>query len=328
MLIRAFKTSRLFPLILLVVISAGMWMISKSVGYKVVDPNGMPLYDLTSCLLALLPSWSGLVIGCVLVSSQAIHLNFVLNKHEVLYKQSWLPALMYVFLAGLLPPFLWFHPLLFVNSILIFVLDRLFSLYKNPHPLSLAFDAAFLLSLAALFYLPAVALFIFYFLCMIMLRPFSWREWMTGLLGMILPFFFAFVYYFINDEILSFYERVFVSGIKRQIDLSHIFNVKYVLSISLVGLYFVLSLLRLQTNYYKNVTKARLVQQLFVLLIPVCLFSVLVSRDEMLFRFNTLAIPFSVYLAYYFISGKKAWVMEIMFLLLAGSWLYNYFIVR
>ncbi|MBK7889011.1 MAG: hypothetical protein IPJ86_17475 [Bacteroidetes bacterium] len=327
MLIRAFKTSRLFPLILLVILSAGMWIISKSVSYRVVEPNGMPLYDLVTYALGFLPDWAGLFIGFILVTTQAFHLNLVLNKHEVLYKSSWLPSLLYLFMAGLLPPFLWMHPLLFVNSILIFVLDRLFSLYKNPSPLSLAFDSAFLLSLSALFYLPAVILFLFYFLCMIILRPFSWREWMAGIMGMFLPFFFAFLYYFLNDELLSFYERVFISGIKRQIDLSHFFNVEYTLSISLVGIYFILSMLRLQTNYYKNVTKARLVQQLLVLMIPVCLLSVLVSRDELLFRFNTLAIPFSVYLSYYFMSGKKAWVMELMFLLLVGGWVYNYFVV-
>lgn len=305
-----------------------MWTISKSVSYRVVDPNGMPLYDLTIKLLHFLPAWFGLLLGFILVTSQAIHLNLILNKHEILYKQSWLPALMYVVLAGLLPPFLWIHPLLFVNSILIFVVDRIFSLYKSDRPLSLAFDAAFLLSMSALFYLPAVVLFLFYFLGIIILRPFSWREWVVGLMGLFLPFFLAFLYYFLNDELKSFYERIFISGIKRQIDLTHFFNVEYSLSIVLVGVLFVLSLLKLQTNYFKNVSKARLIQQLLVLLIPICLLSVLVSRDELLFRFNTLALPLSVYLSYYFLSGKKIWLMELMFLLLLGGWAYNYFIIQ
>jgi hypothetical protein len=328
MLIRAFKSTQFFPLILLVVFSAAMWMISISVSYKVVEPNGMPLYDLMVTLLANLPQWAGPIIGFLLLTTQAIHLNIVLNKHDVLYKDSWLPSLLYVVLAGLLPPFLWFHPLLFVNSILIFVLDRIFGLYKNNGPMSLAFDSAFLLSLSALFYLPAVVLFVFYFLGMLMLRPFSWREWIVGLMGLFLPFFFAFLYFFLKDELLLFYERVFVSGIKRQIDLTHFFAVEYTMSIVLVGILFMLSMLKLQVNYFKNVTKSRLIQQLLVLMIPVCLLSVLVSRDELLVRFNTLAIPLSVYLAYYFLSGKKNWLMEVMFLLLLLSWSYNYFVIR
>lgn len=328
MLIRIFRSTRILPLILLVILSGAMWMISKSDSYRVVDPNGMPLYDLVVNILFRLPAWAGPLLGFLLTGSQAVHLNLVLNKHDVLYKNSWLPALLYVVLIGILPPFLWFHPLLFVNSILIFVLDRLFSLYKNESSMPLAFDAAFLLSMAALFYLPAVVLFLFYFLCMMILRPFSWREWMVGIMGLFLPFFFAFLYYFLKDELQPFYERVFISGIKRQIDLQHSFTIEYTLSLVLIGVLFLFSLLRLQVNYFKNVTKSRLIQQLLVLMIPVCLLSVLVSRDELLFRFNTIPLPLSVYLAYYFLSGKKIWLMELMFLLLLCSWAYNYFIIR
>ncbi|MFN8154755.1 MAG: hypothetical protein U0Y08_10730 [Bacteroidia bacterium] len=305
-----------------------MWTVSKSDSYRVVEPNGMPLYDLVVSMLAQIPAWAGPLIGFILTTSQAIHLNLILNKHDVLYKNSWLPSLLYIILIGILPPFLWFHPLLFVNSILIFVLDRLFSLYKNESSMALAFDGAFLLSLAALFYLPAVVLFVFYFLCMLILRPFSWREWMVGIMGLFLPFFFAFIYYFLKDELQLFYERVFISGIKRQIDLQHSFTIEYTLSLILIGILFLFSLLRLQVNYFKNVTKSRLIQQLLVLMIPVCLLSVLVSRDELLFRFNTIPLPLSVYLAYYFLSGKKLWLMELMFLLLLCSWAYNYFIIR
>ena len=123
MLIRIFRSTQLLPLILLAILSGTMWMVSKSDSYRVVEANGMPLYDLVVAVLGNLPIWAGPLIGFVLTFSQAIHLNLVLNKHEVLYKNSWLPALLYVVLIGILPPLLWFHPLLFVNSILIFV-DR------------------------------------------------------------------------------------------------------------------------------------------------------------------------------------------------------------
>jgi hypothetical protein len=325
MLIRAFRSTRFFPVMLLVILSGALWTISYTHSYKVVEGNGMPFYDIVLRLMALLPAWAGPLLGVLLVNLQGIHLNLVLNKHEVLYKQSWLPALLYVVLASLLPAFLWLHPLLFVNTILIFALDKIFSLYKSPGPLSLAFDGAFLLSLASLFYLPAVVLGLFYFLCLLILRPFSWREWTVGILGWLLPFFLAFTWYFLNDQLLLFYEQVFISGIKREIDLRQIFNIGYSFSLAVVGLLFILSLLRLQTNYFKNVTKARLIQQLLVLMIPICLLSVLVSRDEWLFRFSPLALPLSVYLAYYFLSSRKIWISEALFLLLAGSLLYNYF---
>lgn len=325
MLIRAFRSTGFLPVILLVVLSGALWTISYTHTYKIVEANGMPFYSLVTGLMKYLPAWAGPLLGVILVNLQGIHLNLILNKHEVLYKQSWLPALLYVVLASLLPAFLWLHPLLFVNSILLFALDRIFSLYKSSSPMSLAFDGAFLLSVAALFYLPAAVLGIFYLLCILILRPFSWREWTVGIIGLLLPFFLAFLWYFLNDQLLRFYEQVFISGIKRQIDLRQIFNIGYSFSLAVVGVLFVLALLRLQINYFKNVTKARLIQQLLILMIPVCLLSVMVSRDELLYRFSTLALPLSVYLAYYFLSARKIWISECLFLLLAGSLVYNYF---
>lgn len=327
MLIRSFRTTQIFPLVILVVLSATMWFVSKSGTYEIVAANGMPLYDLIVKALTFIPPVLSVFLAFLLFTSQALHINHVINKHEVLYKQSWLPALMFIIIAGLFPPFLWIHPILFVNSLLIFVFDKLFSLYKHPTPLALAFDGAFLLSLSALFYLPTIFLFLFYILCIIILRPFSWRLWSVSFMGLILPFFFAFFYYFWNNELMSFYEWVFVSGIKRQIDLTHIFNVKYILSVVIVGILFILSLLKLQTNYFKNVTKSRLIQQLLVLLIPIGILSVLFSRDESLYRYSIIVLPVSIYLAYYFLSGKKRWVMELMFLILCAGWIYNYFVI-
>ncbi len=327
MLIRSFRTTQIFPLVILVLLSATMWFVSGSGTYEIVAANGMPLYDLIVRALTFIPPLLSVFLVFLLFTSQAIHINHIINKHEVLYKQSWLPALMFIIIAGLFPPFLWIHPILFVNSLLIFVFDKLFSLYKHPTPLALAFDGAFLLSLSALFYLPTIFLFLFYILCILILRPFSWRLWAVSIMGLLLPFFFAFFYYFWNNELMSFYERVFVSGIKRQIDLAHIFNVKYILSVVIVGVLFILSLLKLQTNYFKNVTKSRLIQQLLVLLIPIGILSVLFSRDESLYRYSIIVLPVSIYLAYYFLSGKKRWVMELMFLLLCAGWIYNYFVI-
>ena len=327
MIIRSFRTTRISPLAMLVVASACAWVISKSISYSVVSANGMPLYDAVIHLISVVPDWAGVAIGCLLFTSQALYFNWMLNKHEVLYKPSWLPALLFVLLAGLLPPFLWIHPVLFVHSIVLFAFDRIFSLYKNPQPLAPTFDSAFLLAVAALFYFPAVIFFLFYFVCLLILRPFSWREWMVGAMGLTMPFFLAFLYYFLNDQLDEFYTRVFVTGIKREIDLTHFFTVQYLPSIILVAGVFVLSILKLQTNYFRNITKARLIQQLFIVMVPFCLVSVAVSPDERLFRFNTLAIPLAVYLAYYFLSGKKMWWLETLFLLLVAGWFYNFFIV-
>jgi len=325
MLIRIFRSTGFFPPVLLAILTGLMWAVSLSSTYSIIPPNGMPFYDAVCGLLNLLPVWAGAVLGGILHLSQAIHLNLVLNKHEVHFKRSWLPALVYVVLAGLIPPFLWIHPALFAASFLIFALDLIFEFYKNRQALSIIFHTGFLLGLASLFYLPAVVLFAFFFFSLIILRPFSWREWVVGFMGITIPFYLAFTVYFLLDRLPILYEDIFVTGIRRQIELGLLFVKEYVPSISWVLILLLLSLNRMRSNYMRNATKTRLIQQLLFLLIPMLLFAALVSKDDLPYRFQPLALPITVYVSYYFLAGKKMWMMETAFLLLIGGWAYNFF---
>ena len=333
MLIRLFRSTQIFPVVVLILVSIAIALISWSLHYSAVGPNGMPLYDLVSGFFvkntvpgAVNSSILSAIVVFVLITSQALHLNFVLNKHEVFFKQSWLPSLIYLIIASIIPQFIWFSPLLFVNSILIFALDKIFGLYKNTGALALAFDSAFLLSLSALFYFPVIVLLLVYVISILILRPFSWRDWLVGIMGFILPFFFAFLYYFLTDKLNAFYDKVFVSGINKTIALQHLFSYQYSFSLIWIAILFCLALFRLQKNYFKNVTKSRLTQQILLILIPVGVITVLMSREESVYRFSILAVPFSAYVSYYFLSGKKIWLLEIMLLVLIGGWAYNYFI--
>jgi len=332
MLIRLFRSTQIFPVAVLILVSIAISLISWSLHYSVVAPNGMPLYDLFSGFFVkpgapavAKSSILSAILVFVLVTTQALHLNFVLNKHEVFFKQSWLPSLIYLIIASIIPQFIWFSPLLFVNSILIFALDKIFGLYKNTGALALAFDSAFLLSLSALFYLPAIVFVFVYVISILILRPFSWRDWLAGIMGFTLPFFFAFLYYFLTDKLNEFYDKVFVSGINKTIALQHLFTYQYTFSLFWIAVLFCLALFRLQKNYFKNVTKSRLTQQILLILIPVGVIMILVSREQSIYRFGILAVPFSAYVSYYFLSGKKMWLLEIMLLVLVGGWVYNYF---
>jgi hypothetical protein len=326
MFIRIFRTTQPLPLLVLGLISAVLWTISWIFTFRVHPSDGMPLYDLTCYLLFQLPGWTLALTGFLLTTSQAIHLNHVLNKHDILYKSSWLPALLYVVLGGLFPAFLGFHPLLFVNTIFIFALDKLITLYKHSSPLPLAFDSALLFSIAALFYLPVVAFFIFYVIAILILRPLNWQDATAGITGLFLPFFFAFLYYFLTDRLMPFYERIFLSGITTSLTTEHLSTGPFLYSVLFVLILLVLSIMRLQGNYYKNVTKARLVQQMLMMFIPFGLLTVIISKNDDLSRYMILVIPFSVYLGYYFLSASKKILAELTFLALLIALGVNYYL--
>ncbi len=324
MLTRLFRSTQISALVVLAVMALLMGWVSYSYHFRIVPTNNTPFYNLILRLYSGLPVSFYFITVMILVISQALHFNWILNKHEVLYKASWMPAAVYLLISTILPPFFWFQPLIFANSILLFAIDKLFYLYKNEYPLAFEFDSCFLMALASLFYFPLIIFIVFYIVSILILRPFSWRDWIVGILGFGLPFFFAFVYYFWNNMLMSFYERVFISGIKRQIELHSVFVQGYTFTLLLVAIVGALAIIRLRANFYKNVSKTRLNQQVTIFYFVCALLIILVSREELLYRFSILSLPLSIFISYYLLSGKRIIIAELILYLFIGSWVYNY----
>ncbi len=325
-MIRLFRTSQPFPAFLLLIpVIIVSWPLYHH-HFFTVKPNGMPFYDGILRIMGELPSWTRLTVSLSLIYLQAIHLQFILNRHEVLYKESWLPALMYIFIATLIPDFQWFHPMLFINSILLFAVDKLFFLYKNDKPLHLDFDVGFLIGLASLFYLPLLIFIIFFGAALILLRPFSWRDWATGIIGVFLPLFFAFCYYFLTDQFMLLYEKLVLSGIKKPKNIEELFKKPLWFTIAVPLFLTIMGLFRQFSNFYKNITRTRL-NQLVILLFAVtgCLAGVFAETIQ-IFRFMILVIPAAVWSGYYLLSLKKLFYAELLFLLMLSGWIYSNFI--
>jgi hypothetical protein len=325
MFIRLFRTSQPMLAFLLMVPVLVAAYSSYHYHFATVQPNGMPFYDAVIAVLGKAPSWVRLTISLILIYLQAIHLQFILNRHEVLYKESWVPALMYIFLATLLPEFQWFHPMLFINSFLLLALDRIFFLYKNDKPLPLDFDTGFIIGIASLFYLPLLIFILFFGAALILLRPFSWRDWATGIIGVFLPLFFAFCYYFLNDRFMLLYEKLALSGIKSPKNLNEIFKGQYIYSLAVPAVISLLGLLKQFTNFYKNVTRTRLNQLVIFMFAITAALAAVFAETIQLFRFMILVIPAAVWSGYYLLSLKKIFIAELFFLLLVAGWIYSNF---
>ncbi len=325
MLVRLFRLSQpiIVGFLLLMVVFVGF--VSFKRHFTTIPANGMPFFDIMSATFGGFPSWARVTLVSSLLFLQAIHLSYVLKKHEVIFKATWLPALMYVIIGSLLPPFQWFHPMLFVNSLLLFALDKIFFLYKNDKPLALDFDIGFIIGFASLFYLPIILFILFFGTALILLRPFSWRDWATGIIGVFLPLFFAFCYYFLTDHLMLLYEKIVLSGIRRPTNLTTLFPTGYLYSIIVLSIIIVLAIFKQQANFYKNVTKTRLNHLVLILFAVTGILTSLFTETPLIYRFYILTIPLAVWSGYFFLSMKKLWLAEIIMMLLVSCWVYNYF---
>lgn len=324
MIIRLFKDSHPATYIIVPVFILAFLAFSWQGAGEYVVQNPMPMYDLLLGLVLQLPEWvTGLIVYLLLIS-QVFHLNHVIGKHEVFYKNSYLPALFFMVFQVMIPSFMTFHPVLIVNSILIFILDKLFKIYKNPAPLTMAFDVCFLVGLATLFYLPAISFFLLFAFSILILKTFAWRDWLVGITGLLLPFFFAFVYYFWIDGLEKMKEMFFLNDISRILNTGGLILQGYRITLVVVTVIVGLTLLRIRQNFYKNATRIRNFQQVIFMFLLVALISLAFTGSVAVYRFAILTIPISTLISYYFLAGKKAWWNEVLFWLLMAVLVLNH----
>jgi len=262
-------------------------------------------------------------ISVLAVVLQALFLTYVINKQSVLKESSHLPALMYVVLMSCFPEQLSFNPLLLANFFIIFFLNSLFSFYRADSASFHVFDAGVFIGIAGLFYWPSLFLFPLTWAALVLLRPFQWKEWVVSLLGVALPF----IVFAIG---LFWFDMLSVNSIRSilepfyQMHFSAVYKSTYIILFAiLVGLS-IASLIKFfqdMSTFAKLRTRKFLV--LFVWFFLFAAISYLVSVKRTMISLSFLAIPLSVMYSNYFLTMKKQWLAELLFLLLLAAVIYN-----
>ena len=277
--------------------------------------NPMPVYEWLYNGLSRLHIFFQFFITWLLVSIQAVYLNQLIVKHELFPRLNFLPALLFITLSVIFPEMMQIQPALFVNLILLVVLDKVFLLYKNPEPLRLAFDASFLLAIATLLDSSSVSFYFYLLLSLAILLPFRWRVWMIVLIGFALPYYFLSVYAFMINSLADFWQHIASAFPTIHFTLPF-FKPIEVAALSMVVFLLVISVFSISRHFYRNVIRIRKYFQLLFLFTLFALFSFLLKPAILLHTLFIMIVPFSVFLSYFFLQVKKKAIAEFLYILL------------
>lgn len=325
MLVRIFRSTQIYPIALIVLFSIVIHTVLGLLHPVSVPISGTNLFLGLSNGIFSLPSWVLKITVFILLTSQALYLNYILNKHEIFFKQSWLPALFYLIFSTQFPMLVQFTPLVVLNSIFIIIIDKIFSLYKNQKTIGITFDTALLMSLVALIYAPAIFMILLFFIGIAILKPISWRDFSIGLIGLIVPLSIIITIYFLCDNLEGFILH-YKSGIASGIRWDNYIQPSVFLSSIIIGIVFLISLLKLRKYYLKNVTKSRLCQQILVIFFFIGVSTIPFAVQKGLQNYIILLIPLSSIIAYFFLDGKKIIYQELILWILIGNWIYSNFV--
>ncbi|HTM97173.1 MAG TPA: DUF6427 family protein, partial [Pedobacter sp.] len=281
-------------------------------------------------LLIQIPSASALspllnvVIAVVIVLIQAILFNTIVNRHNLLSKPTYLPALLYVTASSLFLQFLIVSPPLICNFILLWIMDKLLKLGKSGNGIMMMFDIGMLIALGTLIYFPFIVLLVMLWLSLLLYRSFSWREWVSGFIGFLTIFFFLAVFYYWNDNINQFFQIWRPLGNKFPSVLKINYS-DYVVLLPL-ALIMILAALQLRENFFRSFISTRKAFQMLFFMFLVTIISFYTKPDFRVYHFLLCVPPGAVLLAYYFSNAKKRWFYESLFAILVISIQYFLFV--
>jgi hypothetical protein len=131
---------------------------------------------------------------------QAIMLTRFINSQRMMNKSTFFPGMAYLLITSLLPEWNHFSAPLIVNTILLFVLSRLFTIYNHPNAKGTIYNIGLALGIATFLFFPAITFIFWILLALAVMRTFQLNEWVLCIVGITTPFYFYAIYLFITDD--------------------------------------------------------------------------------------------------------------------------------
>lgn len=271
-----------------------------------------------------LPPSTNVLLTLILTLLQAFLLNRVVNHFNFLGKPNFLTALLFMTLVSLFLPFLVLSPTLICNFITIWMISKLFAIYKQADVKGLMFDLGMIVAIGSLIYFPFIVMLILLWIALIIFRPFIWREWVTPLLGFsVIYFLLGVVYYWLGR--FEEFRTIFSPFTNPLPNTLHVDYHDYLVVVPIViALLFFFAVLRDQ--YFRSVVHIRKSFQLLFYMLLLIVGSFYLNEKIDINHFLLCAPPLAIYLAYYFSFAKSKWLFESLYLVIIITIIYFQFI--
>jgi hypothetical protein len=208
MLIRFFRSSFLIQYLALIIIGVTLW-IPAFINPPVNETESSLVSPLYHFITGLLPdiAWLPVLIALLLVFTEAIILNIIFIYHDLVPKNSLLPALLFTLFMSSGAQFITLYPALLATFPLIFFLHQVYLLFEESENLNRTLSIGILAALSSLLYAPMLLLIFYIWIVFLIYRMLHWREWFISVIGFVLPYLYLGVYYFWLDKLQDFYDE-------------------------------------------------------------------------------------------------------------------------
>lgn len=318
MLLRVFRENQAFTLLLLLLLSALLWIFT---GFKTnLQPNVSLLYNHSA--FSFLPGLRNIntspalavFFNIFLVLLIGYYLSRLTQRHQLMPSRSFIPmVLFFVFSVPWFATYTGFSYALVCLLVLLFVVDILFFSAESKTLSFSFFNAALLLSLVSLVYFNIFFYLLFVVFLFFRLRGAFWRELVFILLGAAIPYFFLFGILYLTDNSISEY----MSSIWNLWEFKNVMETSTFLwvNIAFAVLLFFISSWHAMNQYVKMKIITRKFSVSFLVLFIISLIFALLLPDLNRESLFFLAAPLSFLFGYYFTTCRLNILNQLFFLL-------------
>lgn len=253
------------------------------------------------------------LITYLLLFTQAVSFNKIVNDQRLIQQSTYLPAMSYLLITSMFPEWNILSSALIVNTLLVWVWFKINSLANSSNPKTALFNIGLAIGIASFFYFPSIALALLIVFALIVSRPFKLTEWVITLLGLITPYYYLVAWLFLSGNYKFYKVPVFAIGYP-------IFHKNYWrwAAVSIIAILFLTGAYFVRANFRKQVVQIRKSWNLilFYLLIALCI--PFINNSWSFENWILTAVPLSAFMAGAFFYPSKKWLPLLMHWLIVG----------
>jgi hypothetical protein len=318
MFLRLFNSKNVYSAILIPIVAFLFWMEPLKVPVALVVSPGegmMPLYTFVAKYFTGSSIWP-VFTGFVLILFNALIISLLSYEFQFLQHRTFLPGILYVSTVSSFPSLQTFHPVYPATLFVLISVYYIFSTYHRKKEISSTFNASFFLSIGALFYLPVITLLPLIWICIFVLQKSdNWRLLVIPLIGIALPWLLLWSFLFVSGSDQAFITSIF-QGMK-SVNNQFISNLGFLIItafIFLLSAFGSISLIN-SVSIRKMSTRKYFIILYWMLGLSIPSVFLLPSTGLGIIAIST--IPVSFLMSHFFMSGKRGFWKEFLFLLFA-----------
>jgi len=254
-------------------------------------------------------SWIYSFLSFMIITLNAISLNWVFNKNEFLERNSYIVSLLYIVTMSFYHSFYIMDGLLLAHLFFILMFVQFLQIKQTSDARIYVFNGCFLAGLSSTFHPPMMLCLPFFIAMPIVIRPFNLREFFIGLIGFLLPLIYGFLNLWLQNNILSFSFFTYSEQLKLHVD--------FVITLIVISILFSLSIFSLRSRLQKS--SLRLKNQIRLIWVFIWIIIILGGLNFYYFQeiehFSLLMIPISLLLSYSFLHKNYGIIATIFFYL-------------